>query len=965
MKTVLKERLLRTSVLAGFAAAGAMAAPAMAQDVEQTEGAQQAPAQAEIIRVTGTRIQAPGVVSNSPITSVGGEEFRLRQSVNVEELIRTLPVAFPAIGPGVNNGQGGGFTVNLRALGSNRNLVLMDGRRIVPFNLAGSVDTNVIPMALLERADFVTGGAAAVYGSDAMSGVVNFVLRNDFEGAELSAQYGVSDVGDAARRRIDATVGGNFDNGRGNAVISVGYTETDELRQGARSFGEFSLNSVTGNRDGSAVAIPALVILPGARSVADGGVGLTGNQQIDLNTGELRSFYEPFNFNPDNYYQTPQERYQLLGRANYEINNHFDVYLDALYVRSIVETQLASSALFGVNADVPIGNPFIPEGMRQQLCTEFGIADCTVGNTETVNMTIGRRFQELGPRLNDFTNTTFQYTIGTRGDLVAGWTYDAYYQYGESRQDQVRGNWGSLSRAQQALGAVSETECIDTSGGCVPLNPFGAEGTVTSEMIDFFNLDSFLGNNVRQDVAHGSITGDLGFASPFATNPVSAAFGYEWRRVEAGTSSDAASQIQGEVLGTGAPTPDRQGTFQLSEFFGEAFVPLVEDRQFFRSLALELGLRKTEFSSGDETDNYWTYKVGGEWSPVDDIRFRAMYQRATRAPSVNELFAPQVSGLSVLATDPCQGSISGALASLCQQTGVPASVIGNLPEPRAGQVNVLTGGNPELGPEVADTYTVGFVFSPQALPGFTLAVDWWRIELDDAISSPSVTDIIEQCYSTAFNPNLTFNAACALVLRSPSSGNLNDLDSQGVVLALDNIGQNQREGVDISATYQFDLADLGADPAMGSIALQFNGTVFTDITNQPTPVSTRRDCLGVYSVACGGPKPEFKSSTRATWMFGDFDASVLWNYIGPVDAEASGFLPAFSSIEAYHYFDLSGGWNVTDELRLNMTVANIFDKEPPIVGNTIGTTAENSGNTFPQSYDVIGRYFTVGARLRF
>lgn len=357
MKKWNKVSLLRTSVLVGFVAAGALAAPAIALDDGVEAGT-------ETIRVTGTRIQAPGVVSNSPISSVDSAEFQNRQPVNVEELIRTLPVAFPAIGPGVNNGQGGGFTVNLRALGSNRNLVLMNGRRIVPFNLGGSVDTNVIPMALLERADFVTGGAAAVYGSDAMSGVVNFVLRQDFEGLEVAGQYGTSDRGDAVRRRVDVTMGGNFADGRGNAVVSVGYTQTDELRQGARSFGEFSIDSSTGNPGGSPVAIPALVILPDARSVADGGLGLTGNQQIDPVTGELRSFFNPFNFNPDNFYQTPQDRYQILGSVSYEVNNHFEAYADVLYVRSKVDSQLASSALFGVNVDVPIGNPFIPDAMR-------------------------------------------------------------------------------------------------------------------------------------------------------------------------------------------------------------------------------------------------------------------------------------------------------------------------------------------------------------------------------------------------------------------------------------------------------------------------------------------------------------------------------------------------------------------------------------------------------------------------
>lgn len=583
-------------------------------------------------------------------------------------------------------------------------------------------------------------------------------------------------------------------------------------------------------------------------------------------------------------------------------------------------------------------------------------------------MTIGRRFEELGPRLNDFTTNTFQYTLGARGDLAGGWTYDVYYQYGESVQDQIRGNWGSRSRAVQALNAVSTTECINPANGCVPLNPFGEEGSVTQEMIDFFNLDAMLGNEVTQEVVHGSVTGDLGFASPFASSPISTAFGYEYRRVAASTSSDSASQIQGEVLGTGAPTPDRQGTFQLFEFFGEAYVPLVEDRPGIRSLALELGARHTEFRSGGESDSYWTYKVGGEWSPMDDLRVRGMYQRATRAPSVNELFAPQVSGLGNLAVDPCQGSVSGNLAQLCQQTGVPSSVIGNLPEPRAGQVNVLTGGNPELGPEVADTYTLGFVYNPSTAPGFSISVDWWRIDITDAIDSPSVNDIISQCYSTSFNPNLTMNDACALVRRSPSTGNLNDLDSDGIVLALNNVGENVREGWDVNASYVFDADAIGLNPSMGSFGIQFNGTLYTQIINQPTPTSVRRDCLGYYSEACGGPKPKYKTSTRFSWMMDSFDVSLLWRYQGAARVEsavAGDFQPEFSSIGAYNYFDLSGGWNFNENVRLSATVANLFDRQPPMLGNTIGTTSENSGNTFPGTYDVIGRYYTIGLRARF
>lgn len=984
MKTTRKDWLLRSSVLAGLAASGMAFAPAQAQQPEQTTQPEAAPAApTETIRVTGTRIQSPGVVANSPITTVGEEEFSFRQPVAVEELIRTLPAAAPAIGPGVNNGSGGGATIDLRGLGSNRTLVLMDDRRIVPFNLGGAVDTNVIPLALISRVDLVTGGAASVYGSDAISGVVNFVLKDDFEGVELAGSWGTSGDGDGDRRRAELTIGGNFDGGRGNAVFSVGYTLTDAIRQDARDIGLVSLGSNNGLPQGSVTAVPSVFNAPAQRVEdaagnpildADGEEQFRtfgGNQQIDPSTGELVAVYNPFNFNPDNYYQGPLDRYQMIARGNYEINRHAEVYADALYVNSKVGTQLASSGSFNNTYDVPIGNPYMPQPMREDLCVLYDIADCTVGNPETVQLSVNRRFEELGPRLNDFETTTFQYTAGIRGDIVGNWSYDAYYQYGQSDQIQIRGNWGSNARVGQALNAVSTTECVDTSNGCVPLNVFGEEGTITQDQVDFINLSAILRQSVEQEVLFGNVAGDLGeFGSPWASDPIALAGGYEYRRVAASTASDQASQIQGEVLGTGAPTPDREGTFQLYEFFGEAYVPLIQDMQFVRNLSLELGARNTEFKSGGRSDNYWTYKVGGEWAVVDDLRFRGLYQRATRAPNINELFAPQVTGLSNLSTDPCAGAGpvgDAALTQLCIQTGVPQGAIGNLAQPSAGQVNVLTGGNPELGPEVADTYTAGFVYQPSFVPGFSLSLDYFLIELEDAITAPSVADVIDQCYSTAFNPNREFNAACELVGRSSISGNLNDLQADGIILASDNFGTNKREGFDLNMSYGFDLADVGVNPDLGGIVLSFQGTLYTAFNNQPTPDAVNRDCLGYYSVACLNPRPDLKTTTRATWNVSDFDVSLQWRHIGSVIVEpGSGtWFEDFSRIPAYNYFDLSAGWDVNDVTRLNLTVANLTDESPPNVGNTIGATAFNSGNTFPQTYDVIGRFFTVGARVRF
>lgn len=964
MKKWNKETLLRTSVLAGFVAAAAAAAPAIAQE---EQGAAE---QRDTIRVTGTRIQSPGVVSNSPITSVGTEEFDFRQPVAVEELIRTLPQAIPAIGPGTNNGSGGGATVNLRGLGSNRNLVLMNGRRIVPFNLGGSVDTNVIPIALIERVDLVSGGAAAVYGSDAVSGVINFVMRDNFEGVEINANYGISDRSDVERRRLEATIGGNFADGRGNAVLSVGYTLTEALRQGDRPFGLVSRSSVTGAAAGSGTTVPSAFNTP-----ATGPNGPLGNRQINPTTGVLETPVSLFNFNPDNYYQGPIDRYQVFAQANYEINRHFDVYLSTLYVTNVVGIQLASSGTFANTFDVPIGNGFIPEPARQQLCANRNIpaADCVAGSTTIVPLSVNRRITELGPRINSFDNETFQYTFGTRGDLFAGFTYDVYYQRGRSTQASTRENWGSLSKVRQALNTVSTTSCqapgaSSPVAGCVPLNVWGPEGSITPAMVDWINLNGTITTTVEEEILFANVAGDLGFASPWAFNPVSVSGGYEYRRVAAGTQADSPSQQQGEILGTGAPTPDREGTFQMFEFFGEAYVPLVEDRRFIRSLALELGVRNTEFRSGGETDNYWTYKIGGEWSPSDDLRFRSMFQRATRAPSVNELFAPQVTGLNNFAVDPCAGpGIAGALAALCQQTGVPAGAIGVLPQPSAGQVNVLTGGNPLLGPEIGESLTIGFVYSPNFFPGFTMSLDYWNIEITDAIASRNVNEIMQGCYSTAQNPNLSFNELCALIGRSPSSGNLNDADAPGIELLINNVGRENREGWDLGASYRFDLADLGMNPDAGGITLAFNGTLFTDYRSQATPASSVTDCLGYYSVACANPVSDLRTTTRATWNIAAFDVSLQWRHYSSVSVQpgTGNWLPAYSSIPAYNYFDLSGGWNVRDNIRLVGTISNLTDEQPPEVGNTIGATSTNSGNTFPQSYDVVGRYYSIGLRARF
>ena len=934
---------------------------------------------AERVEITGSRIKSVGAVSNSPISSVTFEELNTTQPVAVEDVVRTLSAATPAIGANVNNGSGGGATVQLRGLGTNRTLVLVNGRRLVPFNLAGVVDTNSIPLSLLERVDVVTGGASAVYGADAVTGVVNFVLRKNFKGVEASGSYGMSEEGDAKRLRTDLTLGAGFADGKGNVALSVGQARTNPLTQGERPFSIFSITSTSGSPGGSGTTVPsAFTVTPPSELTAAEWTarGVAGTRQIDPAAGTLGSTVNPYNFNPPNYFITPLDRTQFTSLASYSINDNAEVYTDLFYTRANVVLNLAATGTFNNTYSVPIGNPYMPAAMRTQICnalagTSRAITNCAVGSTELVSMQINRRITENGPRINTFDNETSQYTVGLRGTLpfLNTWGYDLYTSSGRAFQTGQRVNWGSLSRSRQALDAVSTTACRTTTNGCVPLNVFGAEGSITPAQLAFFNVTTIQQQLVTQKVHSLSFSGDLGpVKSPFARVPVSLAIGAEQRTTIGSNASDGPSQIASEVLGTGAPLPDRRGVLKLNEVFLESIVPLASNLPFVKSANLELGYRQTDFSSGVNSKSYGSWKYGAEWTPVDGLRFRAMKQRATRAPNVNELYQPEVTGLSNLAVDPCAGTNpTGALAALCVQTGVPANLIGAVPQPSAGQINIVSGGNPTLGPEEADTTTVGFVFEPSFVPGLSLSLDYYAIKIQKSVSSASAQQVINGCYTTALNPGLGFNSLCGLINRSPVDGTFNGGSARGVVTSVSNLGTDWTSGYDLEVKYRLPLRSLGLDPKWGRLDLSLSANKVTKYEFLTIPGVPLLDCLGQYGTSCGGPNYKSKFNQRGTWNVGDWTVGYNWRYVGKVIEEPGGttYLPEFSSVKAYSYVDASVDWNATKNLKLKLSVANMFDKKPPLVGSTIGTTQTNSGNTFPSYYDVVGRYWTVGASLKF
>lgn len=991
MQTNLRRRLLASTILIGATLA---ATPAFAQEkaAENTETVG-----TEII-VTGSRIVRPDLETSSPTLSIGADEINFRQATTAEDLLRDLPGLRPNIGSAVNNGSNGASYIDLRGIGVERTLTLLDGRRIVPFGLDNVTDTNVIPIQLIERVDVVTGGASTVYGADAVAGVVNFITKKDFQGIDLSANYRIADRGDARRWRADLLMGANIADGRGNVVLGIGYIKQDPLAHTRRSIAAFPISSTTGLFLGSQGSVPTIFTSPGNSAL--GIAASTQGAALDPVAGILRPALDADTYNTNNgtYFQTPLDKFNVYGSAHFEYADGHEIYATGMFTRSNVRLQLAPSATFNNTFRMPLNNPFLPVGVRNQLCLANSIsaADCAtaaaviggVGATgyREVPVIAQRRFVELGFRGQEVVSQQFQVEGGLRGNITSNIKYDLFGSYGETTQNQTRQNWGSFSKFQQALrsfrNASGQVVCADTSNGCVPVNLFGPAGSITPAMYNFFTLDAQIRRVTRLSVINGLVSGDL-FTLPFADKPIAFAVGGEYRRISARSFPDTPSQIQGEVLGTGARTPPDVGAFSVKEAFGELIVPLVQDKPFFQDLTLEAGIRFSDYTT---TGSSTTWKAGGSWTPLHGFKFRGMYQVAVRSPNVQELFQGQVQGLSNQQVDPCQGSLpvgNAALTALCVATGAPASVIGNIPTPSSNQINATTQGNPNLDVERASTYTLGGVIQPDFVPGLSLTVDYFNIKVNNAITQPAQGDILNGCFSTAQNPTLTFNNFCALVGRNPLNGSLNGAgETLGVVLSYSNLGRIRTAGWDFGFNYRRPLSAIGMSDA--SITLSYNATLVDKWTFQANPLAITRNCLGYYSTNCTNPRAKFRSNGRLTFSKGGFDLSFLWTHVSAVALEPPApsprpannvpqtggpnpatVLEGFRRIGSYDLFDLSARVMVTDHLELTLTVDNLFDRKPPLVGAGVGGTAFNSGNTFPTIYDAIGRAYTVGARFRF
>jgi len=1013
--------------------------PAFAQDAPQT--AETAADEGEAIIVTGSRIPQPNLTSAAPVTVVSAKELKSQGTTRVEDLLNSLPSVSAGQTSGVSNAATGTATVDLRGLGVARTLVLVNGRRLMPGDPSdSSADLNAIPASLIKRVEVLTGGASSTYGADAVAGVVNFMIDTDFTGFRLDGQYSMyqhnnrnkvtpplldarqgqgldgytyprGSVVDGGTIDLSATIGTDFDDGRGHITAYAGYRKVRAVTQDRRDYSACTLQDVSATArqcGGSATSAEGNIFAYGPYG-SDGtntSAGFTFGPGATLNPGLSR-----YNFAPTNYFQRPDERYTAGFFGNYEINDSIKPYVEFMFMDDRTLAQIAPSGDFGntlqINSDNPLisdqqrGILFRPENLVNGYLGSFPLTpvsnpdgpaslnfiDPTTGATyQRGFMQLLRRNVEGGPRVADLQHTQFRSVIGSKGDLSPAWSYDAYYQYGRTNYTQIYSNEFSIARLNNALDVVTDTRAGSATAGqaicrsvlsgsdlnCVPYDVFsGAPASQAS--IDYLSATGFQKAVLSEQIISGSVTGllgEYGIKSPLAEDGVAINLGAEYRKESLNLQTDQAFST-GDLTGQGAPTKPIQGSFDVKEFFGEAQIPLIQNG-FVDSLSLNAGYRHSSYSiSNGNKFSTDTYKFGIEFAPVKDIRFRASYNRAARAPNLQELFAPNIVALDG-STDPCAGfAITAAdVGCLAQGLSIGQNVV---PNP-AGQYNGLIGGTATLRPEKATTKTLGVVFQPSFLPRFALTVDYYDIKVDGAIQGFGSDAIINFCTATA-DPT-----TCALINRNPVNGSL-WLTPDGYITNLQqNIGGVRTKGIDVGASYSHDIGEAG------TLSLNFQGT-YLDKFSVDNGLSEVYDCAGYYGSTCSAgnvpsaPNARWRHKARASFdLPNGLGFSLQWRYFGavkvdfqnPSDTTAGAFDPFSARIGAQNYFDLSTSYRFGGKYEFRLGVNNILDRQPPLVtsGRSNGTrnqcpTGPCNGNTYPGVYDALGRYIFAGLTLDF
>ncbi|NMF48707.1 TonB-dependent receptor [Pseudoalteromonas arctica] len=947
-------KAVRLAIAFGTASTAAFSASSFAAEEEKVD-------KVERIEVTGSRIKRTDMETASPVQVTTAEEIAVAGFTRVEDMMNSLPQLEASNTSFQSNGASGTATLDLRGMGPQRTLVLVNGRRMQAGGIyTQSADINQIPAALIKRVDVMTGGGSSTYGADAVAGVVNFVMNDQFEGFEVNVgttayqhnndneymQGLMDDAGfdyeegntglDGASFDFAATLGGAFDSGKGHAVAYFTYNRQNELRQGARDYSSCALNAAGTACGGSGNAVnPNFYIsAPNADGVVDFGEGQYEYWTLGQDSSFIPSVGNTYNYAPINHFMRPDERHTLGMFANYEINDSFRPFMEAMFMRNRTTAQIAESGtFFNDNYSIDFDSPLLNDTQRAQLTERFGL---TSGDQFATY--IGKRNVEGGARADSLEHNSFRLVLGSKGEINDLWSYEAFAQYGSTSSSSAYENDFFGPRIITALSANGE-DCSATSG-CIPYDVFQFDG-VTEEAAQSLTGTAILNGVTEQLIVSGFVTGEFDFALPSSEYPVAAVFGAEYREE---TFSRTADEVyaQGLLLGQGGTTKSLNGGYQVREVFGELSLPIVEDLPLVESLLVELGYRWSDYStSGAEP----TYKVAMNWDVTSDWKIRSSYNRAVRAANNGELFAQQSTGLWA-GTDPCAGTPTLSAAE-CANTGVSASQYGNVGKSPADQYNALFGGNPDLSPEIADTITLGVVGNP--FENFNFSIDYWDIELEDAIGNIDPEILVTQCGKSGAA------VFCDNVDRTPGSGSL-WIGSGQVVATNTNLGNIHYEGIDLSANYDMEIAE-------GTLKTSIIGTyMLTKEFDNIPGVSEVYDCVDSLDNGCF-PQPEWRHVVSASYDTGSWwRATAKWRFFSGVnDYTGADTLVQDDGISSQSYIDLKGTFTINDYTSLLVGVNNVMDKEAPLVGGSLSTNA----NAIAGYYDSLGRYFHASLSLKF
>ena len=998
----------------------------------QAAGTNTSTDQLEEVIVTGSRIVLPNMGSTSPIQVVTAKDMKVSGKTDISDVLMQLPQNFNNSFSDFNGRTsalttaGGLATADLRGLGPQRTLVLVNGRRLGPAdantaNPNSAADLDQIPTGLVERIDVVTGGASAVYGSDAIAGVINFVMKRNFEGIQINGQVGqnwhsqhsdfaqgllrdagysppTGNIHDGTNKSVDLMAGASIADGKGNVTAFFGYQTVDPVPSGNRDFGACQLNAAT-DASGDTYTGAFCGGSSNANFFRVNGVGskysVLGDQFVAWGTPGTNP---PAIFNSQTYIYNGRDdlRYTAGFLAHVDVRDQFRPYAEFGYMNDRTDQKIAPSALFrGSNPLDPSGkgnynvncsNPLLSAQQASILCTPAQIAaDAANPGSVSANVEIGRRNVEGGGRESYYEHTNYRGVFGAKGGLGAAWNYDLYGQYYYTTFFNVNKqylNFTSIANALQVKADPSGKPVCITGPPCVPYNIF-KDGGVAADQLQYLYLNGSAYGTNSQRIVHADVSGELGrygIKFPLATDGLAMNLGYEHRTEQMDFDPDS-GELSGLLSGFGgAAAPIHRG-FQLDEEFVELGGALIQDRPGVKSLLFDTGFRVSNYST---TGSVSTGKFELQYEPTAELRFRASYQRAIRAPNLIELYNPEIVGLITSGDDPCAPNeftgIVAATLEQCMRSGVTAAQYGNggstntIPQGTGSQLSQKLGGNPNLKAEKANSFSIGATLSPRFLPGFSGSIDYYQIKLKDAIGAIPPGLLLQGCLNTG-NPFF-----CGKIVRNPADGGLTGATVAGggyfIQTAL-NIGGAKINGIDTQLAYHRALR-----AGLGSLGFALNGALLLKSETQPYPAATTYDCAGLYGALCATVNPRWRHALRTTWATPwNLEISANWRFIGNVKLDNNDSNPLLfghtflnqntggptynyfnARIPNYSYLDLSASWTVRKGVELRAGVNNLFDKDPPIVTTEI--VASGAGNTF-ETYDTLGRQVFAAFTAKF